>query len=323
MNRKNFWILLLGSWWSAFASAQETTQQVAKPGEIVAQLASEVADAETVISNAWVIDWMKQVGKLPAVEAWQIESNGKQITIDEGMFYYARYGSPLAYARALDLAVTSGFEPATGAKIFDFGYGSIGHLRMLALMGHHCVGVDVAPFLKRMYANASGPLGDGSVFVYDGQFPKEEALTEKVGKDFDLVISKNVLKKGYIHPSREVSDPRMLIDLGVDDEAFLASVAAMLKPNGLFVIYNFCPAKAATDKPYIPWAEGESPFSKDAFVKAGFEVLQLDVVDDAEARRLGHALGWDSAGGMNLDTDLFAWYTIVRKNSDKEAGTQP
>lgn len=315
--------LLLGLELGVIAVAQETIQESAKPGDVVAQLAAEVADTETVISNAWVIDWMKQVGKLPAVEARQVESNGKQITIDEGMFYYARYGSPLAYARALDLAATSGFEAAPGSRVFDFGYGSIGHLRMLALMGHHVVGVDVAPFLKLMYADASGQLGDGSVQVYDGRFPKDENLTSKVGKDFDLVISKNVLKRGYIHPSREVSDPRMLIDLGVDDDTFLASVAAMLKPNGLFVIYNFCPAKSSADNPYIPWAEGESPFTKEAFNKAGFEVLYLDVVDDAEARRLGHALGWDAPGGMKLDTDLFAWYTIVRKKDDPKLGSQP
>ena len=68
----------------------------------------------------------------------------------------------------------------------------------------------------------------------------------------------------------------------------------MLKPGGLFVIYNFCPPKAAMDKPYIPWAEGECPFTREELVNAGFEVLEYDVVDDKEARDLGHRLGWDA-----------------------------
>ncbi len=63
-------------------------------------------------------------------------------------------------------------------------------------------------------------------------------------------------------------------------------------------------------------AEGESPFTRDAFQLAGFEILHFDVVDDLDARRLGHALGWDAVGGMKLETDLFAWYTIVRRKSD-------
>ena len=103
----------------------------------------------------------------------------------------------------------------------------------------------------------------------------------------------------------------MLIDLGVDDPTFLASVATMLKSKGLFVIYNFCPPKADADKDYVPWAEGESPFPREAFVNAGFEVVHFDMVDDAAARRLGQALGWDAT--MDLGKELFAWYTVVRK----------
>ena len=42
------------------------------------------------------------------------------------------------------------------------------------------------------------------------------------------------------------------------------------------------------------------------------------VVDNAVARRLAHALSWDGPGGMTLETDLFAWYTIVRKKANTE-----
>jgi SAM-dependent methyltransferase len=298
-------------WTSSFAIAQDASPPT-KKGEMIEQLAAAIDSVESIVSNLWVIEWLKQVKNLPSVEPRTVESNGKQIVIDEATFYYSRYGSPLSYARVLDLAVTAGFEGNEGARIFDFGYGSIGHLRMLALSGQHVVGVDVAPFLKLMYRDASGPLGSGSVQVFDGKFPADQDLAQIVGGAFDLVLSKNVLKRGYIHPSREVPDKRMVIDLGVDDPSFLAHVSSMLKPSGLFVIYNFCPPKAAADQDYIPWAEGESPFTREAFVDAGFEVVHFDVVDDAEARRLGQALGWDAS--MDLEKDLFAWYTIVRKN---------
>jgi hypothetical protein len=305
------WVLSGACW------AQEKNAMPAKAGEEIARLAAEVDAAKSVIKSPWVSEWMSTVAKLPPVEPKTVTYNERDLVVDEQLFYSSRYGSPLAYARALDLAVAAGFQGDVPSKIFDFGYGSIGHLRMLALTGHRCVGVDVAPLLKVLYADASGPLGKGSVELLDGRFPKEQELVAKTGKDFDLVISKNVLKRGYIHPTRDVSDKRMLIELGVDDDTFLDSVAEMLRPNGLFVIYNFCPAKSPADKPYVPWAEGESPFSREAFEKAGFDVLQFDVNDDREARRLAHALQWDASGGMDLEKDLFAWYTIARKRTTK------
>ena len=292
-------------------SSQEKTP--AKAGDILTKLSSEVDAAKPLVTHPWVAEWMSTVGKLPPIEPRTISYNQKEMIVDEAMYYSGRYGSPVAYARALDLATSAGFQGGVPCRVFDFGYGSIGHLKMLALSGHQCVGVDVAPLLKVLYANSNGPLGRGSVEVLDGRFPMQQDLVTKIGKNYDLVISKNVLKLGYIHPTREVPDARMVIDLGVDDAAFLSSVSDMLTPKGLFVIYNFCPAKALRDKPYIPWAEGESPFSREAFEKSGFEVLHFDVNDDREARRLAHALKWDDEGGMDLEKDLFAWYTIVRK----------
>ena len=45
------------------------------------------------------------------------------------------------------------------------------------------------------------------------------ATTAAVGGDYDLIISKNTLKKGYVHPERPV-EPRRLLNLGVDDADF-------------------------------------------------------------------------------------------------------
>ncbi len=232
-------LLLVCFLWLEVGHAQEKSAPPVQAGEEIARLAADVGAAKSLNKSLWVSEWISTVAKLPPVDPKTVLYNEKELVVDEKLYYSGRYGSPLAYARALDLAVAAGFQGDVPSKIFDFGYGSIGHLRMLALTGHRCVGVDVAPLLKTLYADANGPLGNGSVELLDGRFPKEPELVAKIGKDYDLVISKNVLKLGYIHPTREVSDKRMLIDLGVDDDTFLNSVAEVLKPNGLFVIYTF------------------------------------------------------------------------------------
>jgi hypothetical protein len=83
------------------------------------------------------------------------------------------------------------------------------------------------------------------------------------------------------------------------------------------LIYNLCPAQAPPDQPYIPYADGESPFTRQQWEQAGFEVIAFDRNDSAAARELAHLLGWDlpSEGepGMDLERGLFAWYTLVRR----------
>jgi len=61
---------------------------------------------------------------------------------DENFYYQTGYGSPLVYARPLDIAAAHGFESAGGKYILDFGYGTIGHLRLLASLGARAHGVD-------------------------------------------------------------------------------------------------------------------------------------------------------------------------------------
>jgi hypothetical protein len=85
-------------------------------------------------------------------------------------------------------------------------------------------------------------------------------MCRAVGTGFDLVISKDTLKRGYVHPSRP-ADPARLVQLGVDDADFFLKLLGIFKSGGLSVICNFCPPKGHADRPYIPWAEGESPIS--------------------------------------------------------------
>ena len=73
-------------------------------------------------------------------------------TLDEQFYYFTRYGTPLAYSRPLDLLAAAGFDDVRGKRILDFGYGTIGHLRLLASLGAEVVGVEVDPLLPALYS---------------------------------------------------------------------------------------------------------------------------------------------------------------------------
>jgi hypothetical protein len=151
------------------------------------------------------------------------------------------------------------------------------------------------------------------VKLVHGRFPADRKTVAAVGDGYDLFLSKNTLKRGYIHPAKKV-DPRLLVDLGADEPAFLKAVARALKPGGWLVIYNLSPAPNAPGKPYRPMADGRCPFSARDLAAAGFETLLRDGVDDRAARALGAALGWDRAPvNMKLQDDLFALVTVARK----------
>ena len=142
-------------------------------------------------------------------------------------YYYTGYGSPLLYVRALDLLAGAdsenwGKEKLAGKRVLDFGYGSIGHLRILASLGMNVTGIEAEPLLHALYSDPSdngvidghrgGP--DGHLRVLLGRWPAEEAILRDSmrvpgaddGKEavanggYDLFMSKNTLKRGYIHP---------------------------------------------------------------------------------------------------------------------------
>lgn len=252
-----------------------------------------------------------------------IERLGYERTeLSERFFYTTRYGTPLAYARAIDLASRHGLESVANRKILDFGYGGIGHLRLLASLGAHCVGVDVDPLLKALYttdpsdtgavprAKAAGEGPNGSVTLVHGRYPADRAVVEQIGGDYSLILSKNTLKLGYIHPERDPPSPDMLISLGVDDETYLRAVRDALAPGGLFLIYNLYPRPSEPEEPYKPWADGRCPFPRAMLERVGFEVIEYNADDTEAARAMGDRLGW--RGQMNFETDLFGMYTIAR-----------
>lgn len=241
--------------------------------------------------------------------------------LDEGFYYYTRYGTPLAFVRALDLLGQAGLKSFEGARMVDFGFGSIGQLRLMASLGADVTGIEVDPLLEILYSDPSdtGPVprvagtvsgAGGCVRLLFGSFPSDpEMLVE--GR-LDAFISKNTLKRGYIHPEREV-DPKMLVDLGVDDSTYVQTVYDLLKPGAYFLIYNLHPARSLpTDEKYIPWSDGRSPFDRALFESIGFEVVAFDVDDTEFARTMGTSLGWGES--MNFEKDLFGMYTLVRKS---------
>jgi hypothetical protein len=236
-------------------------------------------------------------------------------TLDEQFYYDTRYGSPLAYARALEVLGESGVKSVKGLRVADFGCGMLGQLRLLAENGATAIGIDVDPLLPALYSEPGdqGPVGRGRVALATGQWPATDDMRKAVGEKLDLFISKNTLKNGYLHPAQPV-DPRMLVHLGVSDSGFVAALAKAVKKGGRVLIYNLCPAPAPPDKPYIPWADGRCPFPREMWAAAGFEVVAFDRDDSAAARAMGHALGWDQGEhGMQLDSDLFATWSLFQR----------
>jgi len=268
--------------------------------------------------------------------------------LDEHFYYYTKYGTPLAFVRALDLVGQAGLAGVDGRRLLDFGFGSIGQLRLLASLGAEVTGVEVDRLLEKLYAEAgdtgvipharapepgalggkagsgapggiaaseaapgaSGSGSPGHLRLLFGSFPSDSALVSRVGRGYTLFISKNTLKRGYVHPEREV-EPRFLVHLEVDDATYLRAVHALLVPGGYFMIYNLSPAPSKPDEPYKPWSDGRSPFAQAAFEAAGFRILAFDADDTAMARQLGKTLGWDA--DMDLATDLFGTYTLAQK----------
>jgi SAM-dependent methyltransferase len=276
----------------------------------------------TVYRRGKAREWLGTAAfaRLPAADraAWA------PVTMDESAYQGLFYGSPLAYLLPLERLAAAGFGGLRGKRVADFGHGGIGQLRLFAELGAEAVGIDVDPLQPALYAAPAdqGPLGEagGSVRLVHGRFPADPKAAAAVGGGYDLFLAKNTLKRGYIHPAEKV-DPRLLVDLGAADPAFLKAVAKALKPGGWLVIYNLSPAPNAAGKPYRPMADGRCPFSAGDLAAAGFETLARDAVDDKAARALGAALGWDKPPvNMRLDDDLFALVTVARKKTPAGRG---
>jgi len=256
--------------------------------------------------------------KMPAEQREKL----RKIEFDAGKYYDTFYGSPLSYTRALDLCAAAGLQGYADKRILDYGYGGCGHLRALAMHEAECTGVDVDPILRVLYSRPEdqGLVGParrsgrpGKLYLVDGFWPGTGRVRGEVGAHYDLFLSKNTLKNGYVHPAEGV-DKRRTLTLGVSDEEFVQAVFETMNPGGLVMIYNIGPAAAAEGKPVIPWADIRCPFPREMWEKAGFRVVEFEKDDKAAFVPYAKALGWDKGEQpMDLANDLFVSYTLVRK----------
>ena len=191
------------------------------PESPIVVLKREALALEPLVASALAKDFLKATSNLPAIprrtvyldeaaKTYKTESAGaplskdeksklKSIELDESFYWTTKYGSPLAYTRPLDVLGRYGLKNVSGLKILDFGYGSIGHLRLLASLGANVTGIDVDPLLHALYSAqedqglVKNPQGrDGKVRLIDGRFPADSGTTAEVGGDYDLIISKEV-----------------------------------------------------------------------------------------------------------------------------------
>ncbi len=160
----------------------------------------------------------------------------------------------------------------------------------------------------------------GSLKLAFGKWQAEKDVIATVGGGYDLLISKNVLKLGYIHPEQK-SPGRMLIDLGVDDITFLSRAFDSLNPNGLFLIYNIYPSQSPDAAKYKTWAHGETPWEKEMVESVGWEIVEWHRDDTEAIHQLGAQLGWDDSfeSEAEFKGSFNAMVTILKKPNTTSA----
>lgn len=271
----------------------------------------------TIYRNKTTRAWLSKsdYDKLPEAD----KPNCTENPLDESFYYNTNYGSPLSYTRALEILAASGFTDFTGKRTLDYGCGGVAPMRLQAHCGADAVGVDIDPRFP-LYFNQPGDQGEiktgdltGRVTLITGRWPADDATTKAVAErgGYDLIISKNTLKKGYVSPEKP-ADERFLVKLGVADVNFCKAMFDALKPGGKVLIYNICgkqdPAK------YIPMTDGRCPFTREMLQTVGFKVVALDADDSEGCRTMAAALGWGQPpANMDLKTDLFATYTLLER----------
>jgi hypothetical protein len=231
----------------------------------------------------------------------------------DAAFYFAtHYGSPVAYARALEVAGRYGPKTLRGLAVLDIGYGAIGGPRLLAGAGARVQALDADSLLPALYNQAAD---QGRVVGFEGRtgyltlrhgvFAADQGLTAQIGGGYGLVVAKNTLKRGFMKPQ---PGRKAVVSFDVADAVLLRALHASLAPGGLLVIYNL---SGALD-PSRPATDGRSPFAIEDFERAGFTVLAFDAHDDASAPAMGQALGWAKGMG-DLNANLFARFTVVQR----------
>jgi SAM-dependent methyltransferase len=197
------------------------------------------------------------------------------------------YVGPVAVLRQ------AGLRSWAGTRVLDYGCGAGAWLANIAAAGARATGIEV-PAWATTRVTISEPDGVNDLAPPApgvpparrllGNFPAWPDMREAVGGGYDIILSKNVLKKSYVRED--------FVQLGATDEAFLGEMHDRLKPGGLFLIMNLgsrpqagAPAKGAED--------AHAAFTGAQLRAAGFEVLADDVDASAVSSALLVRSGYD------------------------------
>lgn len=239
----------------------------------------------------------------------------RTLEIEPEDHYSTFYGTPLVYARVLELAsIHADLTTLDGIDILDLGYGQLGQLRLWAQMGADVTGIEVDPILSAIY-EGSDLIGDldgdpdtsGSIRLLECSFPQDGSCAKDAGDGYELIVSRNLLKRGYVKPATLNPNFPPPVGWGMEDAEVLGAFYDALAPGGVLIIESLGPAP----DPSKPWSDISNPWEKDDWEAAGFEVIAYDEDESHFVREQGRALGWGER--MNLDEDLFSVYSIYRK----------
>jgi SAM-dependent methyltransferase len=310
-----------------------------------AALAAEAEKVGEVISHPAIDEWLGMAEELPEVKGAVLlvgprEEGGfdrevytlqqslefteeeladfKQVEYGPKRYYATNYGTPLAYAPALLAAAKAGgFDSFKYKKVLDFGYGQIGQLEMLARCGAEVFGVEADPIVHTLYQStrvADGVVSEdgtkGSVHLELGQWFSDWRLRQRMGGDFDVIMIRNVLKRGYVQPEEPMKgfDP---IDIGGEPEDAVRAIYNALDDGGVAVVYNLGGgAWRRDDGTYNAPADVRDPFGKDVWEDAGFEIVHFQANGSQLMREVGVAIGWGTLEDLASYNVL---YTVVRK----------
>ncbi len=241
--------------------------------------------------------------------------------IDITKYYQTIYGSPLAYARPLDvIAAIAEWDSFNDKKILDFGYGQIGQLRLLAQCGADVTGIELSSLISAMYTlpgdtgKMTGASGNtGSLRLLHGAWPAGQIARERVAGAYDLIMARNVLRKGPMDRANKDVRPELRVHLRTSNEMFLARMNEALKMGAYALVYNIGGAGPELWEQF-PASDFSCPFTREQWESAGFELIALNQVDDEPMRKAAKALFLDRGpDGINLETNLYAQYTIAKK----------
>jgi hypothetical protein len=231
---------------------------------------------------------------------------------DEDSYYVGQYRSPLAYARALDVASLHGVGSLGGLRVLDVSYGAIGAPRLMAASGANVVATDTQPALGALYSqpidigNVSG-IGSrrGTLLLVSGAYPSDTSVREKVGAGYDLIVVVDIPRR----VATESKHAKVALDPKASSLDHLRAFADALKPNGLLVVYRMDDDAMRGSKRI---ATAKKPvFAIEEMQEAGFKTLAFEQNDDAAVRQMAQLLRWDQS--LAGDREFAATYTVARR----------